>query len=270
MPRSARVSYRFTGTAVAWLRAMKPARTVRHGAIAALIFGTASPALATSIDASTSVYVEPATIVVVEGNGDASPNQVVLTVNLGYGDTARPQSVEYEIFPGTAMPGEDYEPVPPGSLVFQVGEQSKTITVSITGDRQPECSEYFFLRLSRGGVVVLNRLATIRDDDADAVDGGVAPSCDPRDGGSGVEDAPPDLSGSVPPEAPLDAASAPVTSRPSIDAGARVPRKPTEPRSISSSGCSITGGPGSPWMPAGLVGTILGIGIARRVRRRAG
>jgi hypothetical protein len=224
--------------------------TVRHAVLASLVFGAAAPAFATSIDTSGMLYVEPATNVVTEGNGDGDVQDVVFKVNLGYADIARPQSVEYEIVPGTAMPGEDYQPIPPGTLVFEVGERTKDIVVHLIGDLQPECSEYFFLRLTRGGIEAAKVIATIRDDDTQALDGGVMPSCVPKDssdGGSG--DTPPDLTGVSTPD-PLDSgATLPIATVPSSDPGTTSAPQRTD----SSSGCSMARTSGSPWMTVALV-----------------
>jgi hypothetical protein len=241
-----------------------PWTTLRYAGFAAVFLGTAASAFAESIDTAGVLYVEPSIIVVAEGNGEGDVQQVIFTVNLGYANVGRPQSVEYEIVPGTAMPGEDYQPMPLGSLIFNVGEQSKNVVVNLVGDRQPECSEYFFLRLTRGGVQVAKVIATIRDDDTTALDGGVLPTCLPRDPSDGGADTPPDLTGVTPVPDPLDGGATPTipTGLPPDPGTTSAPQG-----SDSSSGCSVARTPGSPGLLAALVLAILSLSARQRSSR---
>jgi hypothetical protein len=64
-------------------------------------------------------------------------------------------SVNYETRDGTALAGEDYQPVN-GTLTFNPGERAKTVTVVLTADGLPEPDETFYLGLSNpsGGFVI--------------------------------------------------------------------------------------------------------------------
>ena len=74
---------------------------------------------------------------------------------------------------GTATSGSDYVPLEEGTLVFEPGEVSKTVAVTVTGDDLEEVSETVILRLSDatnvalpGGGETLDAVGTIFNDDA--------------------------------------------------------------------------------------------------------
>jgi len=56
-------------------------------------------------------------------------------------------TVNYATADGTATAGSDYT-AKSGSVTFTAGATSRTITVSILGDRTPEPNETFFVNLS--------------------------------------------------------------------------------------------------------------------------
>jgi hypothetical protein len=64
-------------------------------------------------------------------------------------------SVNYETRDGTALAGEDYQPIN-GTLTFNPGERAKTVTVVLTADALPEADETFYLGLSNpsGGFII--------------------------------------------------------------------------------------------------------------------
>jgi len=71
---------------------------------------------------------------------------LVLTVELS-GSPLDAVTVDYGTSPGTATAGVDYLPVS-GTLGFPVGVESRTVTVTVLGDKTPEANETFFVNLS--------------------------------------------------------------------------------------------------------------------------
>jgi hypothetical protein len=63
--------------------------------------------------------------------------------------------VDYATRDGTALAGEDYQPVN-GTLTFNPGERTKTVTAVLTADALPEPDETFYLALSNssGGAII--------------------------------------------------------------------------------------------------------------------
>ena len=89
-------------------------------------------------------YIAVRDIIVAEGsNGVVSANLIVSLANT----QAVAVSVDYVTTNGTAIAGEDYVATS-GTLVFEPGESSKTVPVSITADVPPEPDETFVLLLS--------------------------------------------------------------------------------------------------------------------------
>lgn len=79
-----------------------------------------------------------------EGNSGTTP--FVFTVSLN-GSAIDTVTVAYATQNGTATNGTDYRPAS-GILTFAPGESSKTVTVSVKGDRAKEPNETFFVKLS--------------------------------------------------------------------------------------------------------------------------
>ena len=76
-------------------------------------------------------------------------------------------TVNFATADGSAIAGSDYNSTS-GSLTFNPGETTKTITVSILGDSAKESSETFFLELSNAlNAVFANSegIGTILDND---------------------------------------------------------------------------------------------------------
>ena len=87
------------------------------------------------------------------------------------GDTSGSVSVNYATAPGTALAGSDYNTTS-GTLSFAAGVTSRTINVSVVGDRTAELDETFFVNLSNavGGTIVDDQgLGTIVSDDGAAL-----------------------------------------------------------------------------------------------------
>ena len=104
--------------------------------------------------------------------GDAvGDNSAVFEVSLNVTST-QPITVTYQTTDGTALAGIDYVPILNGQLVFNPGEDQKTISVPIIGDTLIDtlASKNFFVDLTSvvgGANIVDNRgQAVINDDDA--------------------------------------------------------------------------------------------------------
>jgi len=82
---------------------------------------------------------------ITEGN-NGSTRLMTFTVTLSSAAT-EPVTVSYSTKDGTAKSGKDYT-AKSGTITFAAGETSKTITVSIKGDKQREPNELFYLLLS--------------------------------------------------------------------------------------------------------------------------
>ncbi len=78
---------------------------------------------------------------------------------------AVPVMLDYHTADGTAVAGEDYTPSE-GSLTFEAGEVSKTVSVAVLPDAETEGEEWFELRLSNeswGNIIIGSARATIED-----------------------------------------------------------------------------------------------------------
>jgi hypothetical protein len=85
--------------------------------------------------------------------GDGGIRTLTFTVALTR-ESLQPVSVHYGTADGTAKAAEDYEAAS-GTLVFAPGENTKTITIVITGDKRKEDQESFFVELSQADNAVL-------------------------------------------------------------------------------------------------------------------
>ncbi|MFM7425882.1 MAG: Calx-beta domain-containing protein [Elainella sp.] len=113
-------------------------------------------------------------ITVLEGNSGST--DALFTISLS-GPSSRPVSVSYQVVSGTATPGQDYRALPPaalsGTVSFAAGETSKTVPVSVLGDRLAEPTETFSLQLSSAVSARLAKpsgVATIQNDDGSPED----------------------------------------------------------------------------------------------------
>ncbi|HEY9848816.1 MAG TPA: DUF4347 domain-containing protein [Leptolyngbyaceae cyanobacterium] len=91
----------------------------------------------------TTVSVTPATVSQTEGNGGAIAYN--FTINLSHSSVV-PVTVAYTTDDGTATAGSDYIDND-GTIAFNPGETSKSITVNVLGDNLPETSETFSINL---------------------------------------------------------------------------------------------------------------------------
>lgn len=95
-------------------------------------------------------------------------------------DVVSAVDVNYATADGTALAGSDYTPTS-GTLMFAAGETSKTISVSVVGERLTEADETFNLNLSNPTNAVLGdgqAAAMIANDDFDPNNDGTASVAD--------------------------------------------------------------------------------------------
>ena len=91
-----------------------------------------------------------------EASGDLETvSPAVLTVAVEYAEQGQAYTVDYAATGGTAMPGVDYT-LTPGTLTFNPGETSKTISIDIVDDGIDEEDETIIVELSNAtGVDVI-------------------------------------------------------------------------------------------------------------------
>lgn len=83
-------------------------------------------------------------ITVTEGNTGTVSAAFSVTLSAAYGQQV---TVAYSTLDGSAVAGSDYQAAS-GTLMFAPGVTSQTITVQVIGDRLPEYTEFFFVRLT--------------------------------------------------------------------------------------------------------------------------
>ncbi len=115
--------------------------------------GAAKTATVTITDDEVGVRFGQAAYTVSEGSGSAGitvlrtgPTNEAVTVNYATGDGA--DTATPALTPGACSGGADYRPISAGSLTFNPGETSKTITVMLCGDSAEEGAETLRLRLT--------------------------------------------------------------------------------------------------------------------------
>jgi hypothetical protein len=97
--------------------------------------------------------------------GDSGTAALTFTVTLS-GSSGQPVTVNYATSDGTATAGSDYTATS-GSLTFAPGETTKTVTISVTGDRTFEPDETLTLAVTdAGGSALASGTGTILNDDA--------------------------------------------------------------------------------------------------------
>ena len=109
---------------------------------------------------------------------DESDNAATVTVILGAPAVAPDVYVDYAVTGGTAQAEQDYTAVG-GTLVFAVGETSRTFQIPILDNVRPEDTETVVLELSNPGCAPLDPQAatlviTIEDDDPDTDSDGLS------------------------------------------------------------------------------------------------
>jgi subtilisin family serine protease len=100
-----------------------------------------------------------------EGNDGTTTFSFTVTLS---SPAALAVSVTYATANGTATAGSDYTSVSPIPLTFEIGETSKTVTVTVNGDTDFESNETFFVNLSSPvGATIADAqgVGTIQNDD---------------------------------------------------------------------------------------------------------
>ena len=131
--------------------------------------GAAGATIATGQAVGTIVDDEPQISIsdVTKREGDSSTTRFVFTVSLSAAADER-VTVEYATANGTAKKGDSDYVASSGKVTFRPGEISKTITVTVKGDKKVEAHETFFVNLShaKGAVVDDGQgVGTITNDD---------------------------------------------------------------------------------------------------------
>jgi probable HAF family extracellular repeat protein len=98
--------------------------------------------------------------------GNSGTTQFVFTVSLSPAPDAA-VSLNYATANGSAKAGEDYD-AKSGSLSFNAGQTSKTISITVRGDRKYEGTEVFYVNLSGASGAFISEtqgVGVVRDDD---------------------------------------------------------------------------------------------------------
>ncbi|MGB6295513.1 MAG: DUF1194 domain-containing protein [Rivularia sp. (in: cyanobacteria)] len=98
--------------------------------------------------------------------GNSGTTDFIFDVSLSTAND-QPITVDYTTADGTAIAGKDYTATN-GTLTFNAGETSKTVTVSVAGENRVEIDENFFINLSNvtnGDIIDAEGEATITNDD---------------------------------------------------------------------------------------------------------
>ena len=125
-------------------------------------------AVATGTIRNTEDQAEPPAVSVLDASV-AEGDTVVFTVSLSAASSQQ-VTVDYATSDGTATAGEDYTATS-GTLTFQAGDTTKTISVPVTGDTEDDGGETFALTLSNASGADLGdaeATGTIRDTDTTA------------------------------------------------------------------------------------------------------
>ncbi len=121
----------------------------------------------TSINIGSNVFAVDS---VTHDEGDSGVTNFVFTVTR-FLPTNSPATVVYSTSNGTATAGQDYV-AQSGTLTFNVGESSKTVTIAVNGDTTDEPDETFFVNLSNAVGAVSSQspgTGTILNDDGPPV-----------------------------------------------------------------------------------------------------
>jgi hypothetical protein len=106
---------------------------------------------------------EPVVLAVADASvweGDRGPSKLAVAVTLSSA-SSQAITVSYRTVDGTALAKSDYSATS-GTLTFQPGETSRTISVSIKGDRKREADETFSVQLSNAvGATIEDGSATV-------------------------------------------------------------------------------------------------------------
>ena len=106
--------------------------------------GNQKTATVTILDDDPLPSVSISDVSVVEGNSGTTPASFTLSLSAPSGKTV---SVSWKTDQGTATSGVDYAFVNSSTVTFQAGQTSKTISVNVKGDTDPEPDETFLVTL---------------------------------------------------------------------------------------------------------------------------
>ena len=123
-----------------------------------------SPGIATIVDDDLPPALSVDDVVITET--DEGTTNAVFTITLA-NPSSQPVTVDYTTTDGSAIAGEDYTATN-GTLTFAPGETSKTVSVSVIGDRLDELDKEFSLDLSNADSATIadnSGLGTILDND---------------------------------------------------------------------------------------------------------
>jgi hypothetical protein len=130
--------------------------------------GSPSSGTGTILDNDAAPSITVADVTVTEGDSGSAP--AVFTVTLS-NPSAWPVTVDYATADGSALAGSDYTSAS-GTLTFNPGETSKTISVAVLGDTVIEPTEAFTLNLANAANATIARpqaTGTILDNDLPSV-----------------------------------------------------------------------------------------------------
>jgi len=131
--------------------------------------GNQKNAALTIIDDDPLPSVSISDVSVVEGNSGTTPANFTVSLSAPSGKTV---SVSWKTTPGgTATAGVDYTNINSANVTFQAGQTTRTITVNVLGDTDPEPDDTFFVTLFNPSEVTLAKTqgtGTIINDDGAA------------------------------------------------------------------------------------------------------
>ncbi|GEM_PF-4277474 len=149
-----------------------PASTLPVGTVIVTIQATddGEPNLTATRTVSITVLAPTRTLSIVDATvieGNRGRRRMIFTVRLSAA-SSQPITVHYATGNGTALAGLDYRSVS-GTLRFRPGQTERTLSVYVVGDRKPEATEQFLVRLSNPVGAFLGdgeAVATVQDNDA--------------------------------------------------------------------------------------------------------
>jgi hypothetical protein len=130
--------------------------------------GSQKTAVLTIVDDDPLPSVNISDVSVVEGNSGTTPANFTVSLSAPSGKTV---SVSWKTTQGTAASGVDYSVINSSTVTFLAGQTSKTISVNVKGDTDPEPDETFFVTLFSPSEVIIAKTdgtGTIINDDGAA------------------------------------------------------------------------------------------------------
>ena len=139
-----------------------------NGAVFAVIGDALGTGTIVDDDGESSLSISSPTVT----EGDTGSADLTFTVSLRPAST-KVVTVDFaDAGTGTAASGTDYTALTSGTLTFTIGQTSRTITVSVTGDTAAETSETVLVTLSgavNAGIDTATGTGTITDDDGSSL-----------------------------------------------------------------------------------------------------